>query len=219
VYQPIPLEFKETTVDSAFRTYFNDLHLKLNAGWRGPYSRATELNTVGSNLTKRSVLFDGWKNEWEVEPVDGEIFVLKSPGRDGGYDPATVDWQDEDRFFDINRFLVTEGVHLIVKVVKVFDNGSPRKEIEEGTLTDFTLSAVVFAPTSAPKFATVGYEEKVTTSPPGSDFLDLTDLTVGHRMVFVFATENGGRKFVGSPRLLHIKPGVQPDETITLKEL
>ncbi len=224
-YREIELTIPSDTEDQdgnpvglAFRDRFNDLSPKpaLHAGWRGPYSRVTELGTIGSDSAKRSALLDGWKNEWGVVLDGGEVSALKSPGRNGVFDPGDADWQDKDLPFPINRSLATKDVALNIRV-RVFDNSG--NEIDEGTLTDFALGAVVFFPKADPKFAAVDHEEKVTTNPSGdaSYSLSLTGLTVGHRMVFVFAS-GGGHNYASIPKLLHVKPGVQPEEVITLTQ-
>lgn len=231
-YRPLPLELPDDSKYNGVRSHFDDEEYKLGAGWRGPYSRSGSLDTSGASSIDKIEILDGWKNGWDVEFIDDDDddddefdrIAFESPGRNGDYESETQEWQDKDSKFEISR---TRVEHLDLQLeVSIYDDENQKLSEGDFDSDSFKLYAILFSPksdpTDHPLFNSVSYEtfeidSESTSLPP------FTGLSIGHRLVFVFAEGIVGsaptKYFASVPRLLHIQPGVNPTEEFILTEL
>lgn len=193
----------------------------LPVGWRGPYCHRVEF-------------LDGWKNPWHVldasgAPLSGgEISMLESWGRDHARDPDPLPhgqaWQDTDLQVSVERNLVTENIDLGIDVTIRDANGNNltrESDFKEFHVFFFTPSfdGSGFLADSGANVERLHFERQTPaswSSPPagrgesiqGTPFsLTLSGLTVGERLVFLYALGSGSETFAGAPKLVRLRPG------------
>jgi prepilin-type N-terminal cleavage/methylation domain-containing protein len=156
---------------------------ELGAGWRGPYCDAAALDSG-------SALRDGFGGEWAFDGTN-----LVSLGRDQTEDApdASVAWQDRDQTFRFLPRRVTGEIDLTVNVA--IAGASTNNTVHE-------LHAYYFEPAFA------GGCDSRHFSVTNSASLSVTGgLSVGKRVLFVYAKDSGGAYFADAPRYLHLRPG------------